>query len=114
MASNPFGRRAQIAGSDGLRTWLRRRRHDRRLQVAAQGASFTKPAALGADNAGLDTATFAVTAAAVVTLETLDGPVDDGSKMNVPPAPTVRLVPTGKAPEWAMTSVPLLTVVPPL
>ena len=40
-------------------------------------------------------------------------PVAIGSKMNVPPLPTVRLVPVGKAAAAVMASVPASTMVPP-
>ncbi len=36
-----------------------------------------------------------------------------GSKTKVPPAPTVRLLPSGKAPALATISVPALFTVPP-
>jgi len=38
----------------------------------------------------------------------------EGSKINVPPASMVRLPPSGKAVDAAATSVPALTVVPPV
>ena len=41
-------------------------------------------------------------------------PASEGSKMNVPPAPTVKLVPTGKAAAEVAISVPASTVVLPV
>ncbi len=38
----------------------------------------------------------------------------NGSKMNVPPAPTAKFVPSGKPAELLTYSVPALTVVPPV
>ena len=38
----------------------------------------------------------------------------EGSKTNVPPAPTVKLVPSGRASELVTYNVPALTVVPPV
>jgi len=40
-------------------------------------------------------------------------PADEGSKMNVPPAPAINVVPEGKAFEFVTTNVPALTNVPP-
>ena len=40
-------------------------------------------------------------------------PASEGSNTNVPPAPTVKLVPVGRAPPVATISVPSATVVPP-
>lgn len=37
-----------------------------------------------------------------------------GSNMNVPPAPTVRLVPSGRASDSVTISVPPVTKVPPM
>src|SRR5271166_6195396 len=41
-------------------------------------------------------------------------PASEGSKMKVAPAPTVTLVPSGRAVLSVMISVPASTVVPPL
>ena len=41
-------------------------------------------------------------------------PAAKGSKINVPPAPTVKLNPSGRAVLEASISVPAMTSVPPL
>ena len=53
------------------------------------------------------------------TAATLDAAIGaplaaEGSKTNVPPAPTFKLVPSGMAVDVVATSVPANTVVPPL
>ena len=56
----------------------------------------------------------AATPAAAIAEPVIGAPACDGSKMKVPPAPTVKLVPSGKAVDEVATSVPPLTLVPPL
>ena len=44
---------------------------------------------------------------AIAVAEVVTGaPAADGSKMNVPPAPTVKLFPSGRASSFAKMSVP--------
>ena len=52
-------------------------------------------------------------AATIVADAATREPVSVGSKMKVPPAPTVRLEPTGMAPESFAIKIPLSTYVPP-
>ena len=58
---------------------------------------FRTTAAAASNDAGLKDTASVATGVAVVTLVSLDVALDEGSRLNAPPAPIVRLPPSGRA-----------------